>query len=1186
MIKKYCPNLAKNLISFVILLLIFVLSTTAFVGNVFAATSGTINFQGKIVRNDTGYEGLNVVAGTPACVIAGSGNDTCDFQVKYYDASSGGNLLLTEDYLNVEIGEYNGAFNLSLGSDSTPTAGVYSTLEAAVMAEDDMYVELLFAPLGAASYTETFSRMSVQATAYALRSKYASEADSAFQFDSAADATGYSTPTAGMVYYDSDESVLKMYNGSSWNDITTGSGGSSLFTDGGDSTYLTSLTDHLLLGASSYTAIGTSTYDSYIDTNIASMPPFAFDMGAERLTLSGSQQRSGLSVYSNYASSSPWPLVSFKAEDSGFSNTILELIQDGTGDLLSFKKGSTEVLKVDNNGALYFHDYTSYSGTTDDRLYNVGGTLYWDGSALSTGGSSLWTDSGTQTYLTSLTDDVGIGTNNPVYKFQVATADNTVGIVHTNSTGVAKFFTQIVSNAGRLYLKDANGNNDVVLSTNGNSYFYGGNVGIGTTNPTSLLEVGGASSVISNASGDLTLMADDTVVIKANDTEADNLMEWQNSTGTVLSLMNQNGYATIGGSTSNTGAMLTLGANSASVAQLNLTSSAGIDVTAPTSGDLWWNGSNLYFYDGSDNIDLLTGNGGDLFSENGSVSNGSYLNVNHAGNTYEILADGWVCVGGSDNAACSGGNWKNISESSTTVGHYLANQWNDADSDGVVRSTINATDVQLTDTAGFDYGVYTSPAIPTPNAQTYGPIRWDEELDTYGDVAVQTRSGSADVRKYGIDFDGNNDYLQAASNYDFTSEDFTISMWIKPTGRDAMIFSNGLYHTGGYYAQIYANGSIVFSTHQSGAHQVTYTLAGSVTNGEWTFVSVVRSGSTVTIYLDGVDATNSHGTHIDPTTTTTNFYVGTYGPPSTVWSFAGGIDEVRVWDDVRTPTEILNNMNVALTGSESNLVGYWQLDEMTGSTANDLSSSSNDLTITNASWRKFYDWESWKPFETTTNYVNLETADTHTNWTGTNVTVAEGDVIRDVDFYDDENEMTVGNITKLTSSTNGGYAEATISSTDISNYDYVTAWVRASVTGATISLGFGETAGTEQTEVVTIDTASKWQKVYWDISDIADASKNGVTKLRLTNLTASSNTIYLDNIRAEKLSTDNEGSTITSTPDDYLQYRLIFTTTNDSYQPSVENVSFSYNSGYRIVIYDDDNVRLYNYTGELRNISN
>ena len=110
----------------------------------FAISTSTINLQGKIVRNDTGHEGLNVTPGNPACVVAGANNDTCDFRVRYYDASSGGTLLLTETFSDKEIGQYNGAFNLSLGSDLSPTTGKYASLSSLIDGEDEVYICLLY----------------------------------------------------------------------------------------------------------------------------------------------------------------------------------------------------------------------------------------------------------------------------------------------------------------------------------------------------------------------------------------------------------------------------------------------------------------------------------------------------------------------------------------------------------------------------------------------------------------------------------------------------------------------------------------------------------------------------------------------------------------------------------------------------------------------------------------------------------------------------------------------------------------------------------------------------------------------------------------------------------------------------------------------------------------------------------
>jgi Na+-transporting NADH:ubiquinone oxidoreductase subunit NqrC len=62
--KTNCPNLAKNLIILLILSLVFVV---LFSGSIYALSSDNINLQGKIVRNDTGHEGMNVIPGSPAC---------------------------------------------------------------------------------------------------------------------------------------------------------------------------------------------------------------------------------------------------------------------------------------------------------------------------------------------------------------------------------------------------------------------------------------------------------------------------------------------------------------------------------------------------------------------------------------------------------------------------------------------------------------------------------------------------------------------------------------------------------------------------------------------------------------------------------------------------------------------------------------------------------------------------------------------------------------------------------------------------------------------------------------------------------------------------------------------------------------------------------------------------------------
>jgi len=201
-------------------------------------------------------------------------------------------------------------------------------------------------------------------------------------------------------------------------------------------------------------------------------------------------------------------------------------------------------------------------------------------------------------------------------------------------------------------------------------------------------------------------------------------------------------------------------------------------------------------------------------------------------------------------------------------------------------------------------------------------------------------------------------------------------------------------------------------------------------------------------------------------------------------------------------------------------------------------------------------WEAWRPSVLNTNYVSLDSANTHTDWTGTNLTVAEGDVARNVDGFEDEDEENSGNLIKTISTSANGYVERTIGSTNISSYTYISAWIRSAAPGQVVTLGMGESAATEQTKTFYIDQANVWQKVYWDISNITGANRDAITKLRLTNIT-NGNIIYFDNIKAETYLSTSTGSTITSTANNYIQYRFILTTRDGASSPTLSNVKIN-----------------------------
>jgi hypothetical protein len=77
------------------------------------------------------------------------------------------------------------------------------------------------------------------------------------------------------------------------------------------------------------------------------------------------------------------------------------------------------LMEVNDEGAVGSITVPSGSAPsiTTNKLYNVGGSLYWNGSALGAAGSaSGWTDGGANVYTTTAADKVGIGTTAPEFK--------------------------------------------------------------------------------------------------------------------------------------------------------------------------------------------------------------------------------------------------------------------------------------------------------------------------------------------------------------------------------------------------------------------------------------------------------------------------------------------------------------------------------------------------------------------------------------------------------------------------------------------------------------------------------------------------------------------------------------------------------------------------------------------------
>ena len=226
----------------------------------------------------------------------------------------------------------------------------------------------------------------------------------------------------------------------------------------------------------------------------------------------------------------------------------------------------------------------------------------------------------------------------------------------------------------------------------------------------------------------------------------------------------------------------------------------------------------------------------------------------------------------------------------------------------------------------------------------------------------------------GLYFDGSNDYVNIGSVANDVSGDISIVVWVKANNNHtAAAFRKGtiLAHhssTGANKGVIFFIGDagnvgndnelLVFDGTTGSYEITTNTVVG---DNKWHYIVYVLSGTTGTIYVDGV----SKGTHTANWTYASNdkWSVGQEWDDAITSDFLDGIiDDVRIYNRALLPAEIatLYTMGTATVSTSTTtlntngLVGYWTFDgskvpwtSSTAATATDSSGQNNTGTLTN-----------------------------------------------------------------------------------------------------------------------------------------------------------------------------------------------------------------------------------------------
>ncbi|MCP4457723.1 MAG: T9SS type A sorting domain-containing protein [Cytophagales bacterium] len=221
-------------------------------------------------------------------------------------------------------------------------------------------------------------------------------------------------------------------------------------------------------------------------------------------------------------------------------------------------------------------------------------------------------------------------------------------------------------------------------------------------------------------------------------------------------------------------------------------------------------------------------------------------------------------------------------------------------------------------------------------------------------IKSQAQPGSG----YAIEFDGVDDYISTSSidGIDGISQ-LTISTWVsvgaygdwKGILTKENVQSDRINITTGGSGD--GDNDDLLLVMSNGVHSGGYSTSDLIVLDEWMFISMVFDGTQtgnsnrLKLYVNGVQEPLTYYGTI-PATTPSNsaeFFIGQF-PPS--GRFNGKMDEFRIWNTARTQTEIRDYMCQKLVGNETNLIHYYRMDEVTGTTLID-ETGSTDGTLTN-----------------------------------------------------------------------------------------------------------------------------------------------------------------------------------------------------------------------------------------------
>lgn len=203
-----------------------------------------------------------------------------------------------------------------------------------------------------------------------------------------------------------------------------------------------------------------------------------------------------------------------------------------------------------------------------------------------------------------------------------------------------------------------------------------------------------------------------------------------------------------------------------------------------------------------------------------------------------------------------------------------------------------------------------------------------------------------------LQLDGINDHLLAGQSNRGVTNKLTVEAWIK-TSSNALSWIAGKYSNSNGedagYELLLSNGyAVLYGREGSNIYRSSGLSTTRVSDNRWHHIAGVFDNGRWEIWVDGMleNRLETNYTQGSLATQVPYLSIGFYQEFNNLF-FQGNIDEVRIWNTVRTRQEIRQNMCLKLSGKEPNLVGYFTFDTANNNEFPDYSLSQLSAQVIN-----------------------------------------------------------------------------------------------------------------------------------------------------------------------------------------------------------------------------------------------